>query len=535
MTVAEALTNLMFCKITDLKDVKCSGNWMWPAKMSGEGARLVETCRAMCDTMKELGVAIDGGKDSLSMAAAVRKGKETEIVKSPGTLVVSAYAPVPDINQKVTPLLSMDKVCSLIYVPIYANKSSVQKFKPRLGGSALAQCYNQIGDSSPSLDQPSLLVKCFNLVQQLIADQWCTAGHDVSDGGLITCLLEMAFGSNCGLTVNLLKNSEIDDFNLLFAEECGIVIEVLDDKVDQIVKRFEEADLGAYVLGRANWKSDLINLSINGKTVLKDIVEHLRDIWESTSHELEKLQCNPTCALQEKQQLKLRREAPKWIVKCDLNETVQKINKTQEQILNDKSFQRPRVAVLREEGINSDREMTASLYMVGFEVIDLTTVDLLAGEFDLNSVTGLVFPGGFSYADVLGSAKGWAGTIKFNPIVSKQLDEFKARKNTWSLGLCNGCQLMALIGWIGNDEHGEQSTLLTHNESERFECRFTSVKVKKSNSIMLNGLEDSVIGVWNSHGEGRFTFRESKVLDYLKRNNLIALTYTDDQNNDTTV
>lgn len=393
--------------------------------------------------------------------------------------------------------------------------------------------FNQIGNESPSLDQPSLLTKCFNIVQQAIADQWCTAGHDVSDGGLITCLLEMAFGSNCGLSVNLLKHKEIDDLSLLFAEECGVVIEVLDDKVEPILKRFAEADLGAYVLGRANWKSDLINLSINGETVLKDTVENLRDLWESTSFELEKLQCNPKCALQEKQQLKLRREAPKWIVRCDLNETVQKINKTEQQIASKSLSRRPRVAVLREEGINGDREMIASLHMVGFEVIDLTITDLLNKQFDLNTVNGLVFPGGFSYADVLGSAKGWAGTIRFNPIVSKQLDEFKNRKNTWSLGVCNGCQLMALIGWVGNDEEGRQSTLLTHNESERFECRFTSVKIKKTKSIMLDGLEDSVFGVWVAHGEGRFSFRDEEALQHIKSKNLIALTYTDDNQNDT--
>lgn len=428
----------------------------------------------------------------------------------------------------------MNNVCSLIYVPIYANKSTVNTFKPRLGGSALAQVYNQIGNSSPSLDQPSLLSKCFNLVQQMIADQWCTAGHDVSDGGLITCLLEMSFGSNCGLNINLLKNNEIDNFSLLFAEECGVVIEVLDGKVDQIIKKFNEADLGAYVLGRANWKSDLINISINGKTILKDTVSNLRDIWEASSFELEKLQANPKCALQEREQLKYRRDAPKWLVKnCDLKETADKINKTQEQILNNQLKNRPRVAVLREEGINGDREMIASLHMVGFEVIDLTIMDLLNEQFDLNSVTGLVFPGGFSYADVLGSAKGWAGTIKFNSVVSKKLDEFKKRKNTWSLGVCNGCQLMALIGWVGNDENGKQSTLLRDNESERFECRFTNVKINKTKSIMLDGLEESVFGVWVAHGEGRFSFNDSKVLNHLKDKNLIALTYTDDNNEDT--
>merc|ERR1712029_466605 len=175
----------------------------------------------------------------------------------------------------------------------------------------------------------------------------------------------------------------------------------------------------------------------------------------------------------------------------------------------------------------------ASLHMVGFEVIDLTIMDLLNEQFDLNSVTGLVFPGGFSYADVLGSAKGWAGTIKFNSVVSKKLDEFKKRKNTWSLGVCNGCQLMALIGWVGNDENGKQSTLLRDNESERFECRFTNVKINKTKSIMLDGLEESVFGVWVAHGEGRFSFNDSKVLNHLKDKNLIALTYTDDNNEDT--
>lgn len=242
----------------------------------------------------------------------------------------------------------------------------------------------------------------------------------------------------------MLKNKDINNFDLLFAEECGVVIEVIDEKVNEIIKKFNEADLGAYVLGRANWKSDLINLSINGETVLQDTVQDLRDIWEQTSFELEKLQTNPKCAAEEREQLRQRRGSPKWMVKCDLNETVKKINETQEKISNNQLSKRPRVCVLREEGINGDREMIASLHMVGFEVIDLTITDLLNKEFDLNTVTGLVFPGGFSFADVLGSARGWAGTIKFNPIVSKQLDEFKQRKDTWSLGVCNGCQVAYL-------------------------------------------------------------------------------------------
>ncbi|CAG2101168.1 unnamed protein product [Medioppia subpectinata] len=503
LSVAEALTNMMFCVITDLADVKCSGNWMWAAKLEGEGAKLVETCLAMCEVMNQLNIAIDGGKDSLSMAAKIKVANGHEVVKSPGTLVVSAYAPVPDIRVKVTPELRINGT-QLLYINLSGSN------KLRVGGSALAQVFGQIGDESPDLDKPLLLKNCFNLVQELIKTGICSAGHDISDGGLITCLLEMAFASNCGLEANI-KSANNTDIELLFAEECGLVIEVLDSYLPKVLQDFKRIELEPQVIGRALDNQDLAKMS------------ELRDKWEETSFELEKFQTNKKCVEEERNGLKHRR-APKWTLTYDPN----LIN-----INIDNHFKSaPRVAVIREEGINGDREMIASLYMAGFEVADVTITDILNKRLlTLDAFRGLIFPGGFSYADVLGSARGWAATMKFNDTIEVQLKRFISRNDTFSLGVCNGCQLMALLGLVGSQTEGKQETLLTHNKSERFESRFVSVRIEdKTNAIMFKEMQTSVMGVWVSSGEGKFTYINDSVLKAIEANNCIALRYVDDNN-----
>ncbi|XP_054160754.1 phosphoribosylformylglycinamidine synthase-like [Oppia nitens] len=516
LTVAEAITNLMFCVISDLRDVKCSGNWMWAAKLDGEGAKLVKTCESMCQVMNQLGIGIDGGKDSLSMAANVKVRNNSEVVKSPGTLVVSCYAPVPDIRVKVTPELRVDGT-QLLYINLSGHN------KHRIGASALAQVFGQIGDESPDLNNPQLLKDCFNLVQELIKGGICTAGHDISDGGLITCVLEMAFASNCGIEVNI-ECTNNADIEVLFAEECGVVIEIIDDYLPKVLQDFKRIGLEPQVIGKGLDNQDLVIININNKPTLRAKMTELRDKWEETSFELEMFQTNKACVQQERNGLKHRKH-PKWT----LTYNPDNIN-----INIDNHFKSaPRVAVIREEGINGDREMIASLYMVGFEVADVTITDILNKKLlTLEAFRGLIFPGGFSYADVLGSARGWAATMKFNDIIAQQLERFRSRNDTFSLGVCNGCQLMALLGWVGSETEGKPETVVTHNDSERFESRFVSVKIEETtNAIMFKEMQSSAMGVWVSHGEGKFAYVNDSILKKIEQNNCIALRYVDDLNN----
>ncbi|XP_077983888.1 phosphoribosylformylglycinamidine synthase-like [Glandiceps talaboti] len=533
MSVGEALTNLVFARVTSLKDVKCSGNWMWPAKLPGEGAALFDTCQAMCKVMKELGIAIDGGKDSLSMAARV--GSET--VKAPGTLVISAYVGCPDITATVTPDLKCpDGKGALVWVDLSSGKH-------RLGGTALAQCYSQLGDCSPDLDDPQLLVKVFNTTQQLIADKLITAGHDVSDGGLVTCILEMAFAGNCGVDVNLkTDNSGVTTTELLFAEELGLVLEVAESNVDKVSKCYQDNGVSCHVIGfsEGQAQSAQVQVSVNGTNVLDDKMATLRDVWEETSFRLERLQANPQCVVEEEANM-ANRTAPSFklnfdpAVKPDILKNLDGVSK-------------PKIAVIREEGSNGDREMVSSFYMAGFELWDVNMQDLSSGHITLDQFRGVVFVGGFSYADVCGSAKGWAAALLFNPTVRAQFDAFRARRDTFSLGVCNGCQLMGLLGWIapdksqsstetGNAENAASATqgvFLTHNISERFESRFVTVNIKSSPAMMLQGMEGSTLGIWVAHGEGHMKFANDDIPEHLEQNNLAPIRYVDDKGDITT-
>ncbi|KAH9424854.1 hypothetical protein DERP_012341 [Dermatophagoides pteronyssinus] len=516
LSVAEAVTNLMFCAITEIADIKCEGNWMWPAKLEGEGALLVRTCEAMCEFMKQINIGIDGGKDSLSMAAKVKLPSGSEIVKSPGTLVISAYAPVPDIRIKVTPELKIDD-CSLIYVKLNGN----DKF--RLGGSALAQVYKQLGNDCPDMENPSHLKNGFGIVQKLIKNKICTAGHDVSDGGLIVCLLEMAFVTDCGLDVDIPSFGQ-DPLNVFFAEECAVIIEVRNEFVESALNEFKSCDIIAHKIGKAIRKKDVVIRYDNTVMILGHMFT-LRDVWEETSFQLENHQANPECVMQEKNGLKFRK-TPNWKLTFEPS----KINLN----IDSHITSAPKVAVLREEGINGDREMIASFFMVGFDVVDITVTDLIDQAVNLDHFRGLIFPGGFSYADVLGSARGWAATLKYNSNVEAQLQRFKHRNDTFSLGVCNGCQLMALLGWVGSKPNGTQGTLLTHNTSGRFECRFSSVMIpEKTPAMMLNGMQGSVMGVWVAHGEGRFVFESDQIKKSVK--DLVSVIYVDDDNKPATM
>uniref|UniRef100_A0A8C2DYW4 Phosphoribosylformylglycinamidine synthase n=1 Tax=Cyprinus carpio TaxID=7962 RepID=A0A8C2DYW4_CYPCA len=530
MAVGEALTNLVFARVSALKDVKCSGNWMWAAKLPGEGACLWEACQAMCMVMGQLGVAVDGGKDSLSMAARV----SGETVKAPGSLVISVYAVCPDITATVTPDLDdPDGKGVLLYVPVSSGKY-------RLGGSALAQCYGQLGDSSPDLDQPDKLSACFNTTQTLIQDRLLTAGHDVSDGGLISCLLEMAFAGNRGIDVDMPLEG-VDVMEALFSEELGLVLEVCERNASTVCQKYTHAGLLCHRIGRTSGfgPDARVRVSLCGQEVLNERLPTLRAIWESTSFQLERLQANPLCVQAEEEGLASRTQQYLKLT----------FDPSQTPISKELSSGKPCAAVLREEGSNGDREMSASLFMAGFEVWDVTMQDLCSGSMTLDPFRAVVFVGGFSYADVLGSAKGWAATVTFNPKAREEFERFRNRDDTLSLGVCNGCQLMALLGWVGEREDGgEKETFLvspyvntssdvtlTHNKSGRFESRFVSVGILPSPAIMLKGMEGSALGVWVAHGEGLMQFRSTEAQKKLIGASLAPLRYVDDSGTPTEI
>ncbi len=512
MSVGEALTNIVWARITALEDIKCSGNWMWAPKLPGEGVRLYEAATALRDVMKDLGVAIDGGKDSLSMAALVKAPSgDTEVVKSPGTLVISAYAACPDINKVVTPDIKYPGKSKILYIDL-------GKGKYRTGGSALAQVYKQIGDESPDLDDTDLFKRAFRAVQELIDEGLILSGHDRSDGGLVTTLLEMAFSGNCGLDIDLKSHIE-DPVRLLFSEELGLVMEYLQEDEQAVLERFKKHGIPCEIIGFTRVEKE-INIKVNDVTVLKEEMPLLREVWEETSYRLDRLQANPEC-VDEERRVSRERKAPPYAITFEPDETPFEILRKEA---------KPKVAILREEGSNGDREMASAFYHAGFDVWDITMTDLLNRRVSLSEFKGVAFVGGFSYADVLGSAKGWAGGIRFNSALYNEFEKFYYRADTFSLGVCNGCQLMALLGWVpwrGIDDIHQPRFI--QNLSGRFESRFSTVKVIESPAIMLKGMEGSVLGVWVAHGEGRVYFPDENIKKEVIDKALAPLRYVDDE------
>jgi phosphoribosylformylglycinamidine synthase len=505
MAVAEALTNIVWARISSLADVKCSVNWMWAAKTQGEGATLRDAAVALRDLMINLGIAADGGKDSLSMAARVRD----EVVKAPGQVVVSAYASIPDVTRVVTPDIKRPGESRLMLVDLVPGKN-------RLGGSALAQAFAQTGDECADVDDPQLLKRAFLAVQDLIAQGLVLAGHDRSDGGLVTTLIEMIISGNCGARIDL------DEAALtvpqLFSEELGLVIEYLRESEGRISSLFRQRDVPFRILGDTEVERRVV-LRRGTETVLNIPTPDLLQWWESTSDQIEQLQMNPVCARE--QAGGHDRPGPKYHLTFNPQPTPEQIMLRED---------RPRVAILREEGSNGDREMTAAFHMAGFEAWDITMTDLLAGEASLDTFRGVVFVGGFSYADVLDSAKGWAGIIRFNPRLREMFDAFYRRQETFSLGVCNGCQLMALLGWVPwSGIPDEKQPRFIRNSSGRFESRWPTVKIAESPAVMLRGMEGSSFGVWVAHGEGRLFSPDAALLKEAREKQLVSVYFVDDE------
>lgn len=484
LSIAESLTNLIWASLSHgLKGVSLSANWMWPAKNEGENYRLYQAVKAISDFACELGINIPTGKDSLSMTQKYPNG---DVVYSPGTVIISAVAEVSDINKTISPAIVNDESSSIIYIDF-----SQDDF--HLGGSSFAQILNKVGNAAPAIKDASYFANTFTAVQKLIGDKLILSGHDISAGGLITTLLEMCFPTNnIGLDINI---SELNDdlVALLFSEKSGIIIQT--NTIEKVEAILTEAGVNHKTIGQIN-QTRTLKITHNTSTLDFDI-NKLRDTWFRTSYLLDNKQCENDLAQERFDNYKT--QPLKFNFPATFTGEFQQYN------VNPKRKEKSdiKAAIIREKGVNGDREMAYAMHLAGFDVKDVHMTDLIFGREDLSEVNFIVFVGGFSNSDVLGSAKGWAGAFLYNEKAKNALDNFYAREDTLSLGVCNGCQLMMELGLL-YPELGNNHPKLHHNTSGKFESSFLTVDIPENNTVMLNSLSGSKLGIWVAHGEGKF-------------------------------
>lgn len=483
LAIAEALTNLVFAPVSDgLKGVSLSANWMWPAKNKGENDRLYRAVQAVSDFAIELGVNIPTGKDSLSMTQKYPDGK---VVYSPGTVIISSVGECSDINKTVKAAALPVAGSKILYVDF-------SKDAAKLAGSSFYQVLNKVGTETPTVQDSGYFAKAFETIQELINQGLILAGHDISSGGIITALLEMCFPTqNLGMNVQADRLAESDLVKALFSENPGILIQVADDHQAEAFLTTQEIDF--VELAKVN-DSGVVNLEGKG---LELNVSDLRDTWFKSSYLLDKKQSGEQLAKDRfdnyKNQPLSFEFAESWkgdFAKAGIDPFRKEKGKA-------------KAAIIREKGVNGDREMAYALWLAGFEVKDVHMTDLIAGRENLEDVQMIVFVGGFSNSDVLGSAKGWAGAFLYNPKAKQALDNFYARPDTLSLGVCNGCQLMVELGLVGSEDPSQKAKML-HNASHKFESSFVSVSIPENNTVMLSSLAGQDLGVWVAHGEGKF-------------------------------
>ena len=500
MAVSEALTNVVWAPLNSgIDGVSLSANWMWPCRsQKGEDARLYTAVKALSDYCQQLGINVPTGKDSLSMTQQYPDG--TKVI-APGTVIVSAGAEVDDVRQVVSPVMVNSKNTSLYHIDFSFDQL-------RLGGSAFAQSLNKVGDDVPTVTDPDYFRDAFNAIQQLIRKGVILAGHDISTGGLITTLLEMCFANvEGGMELNLDKIAEPDLVKILFAENPGVVIQVSNKDTQRFKDMMEDAGVGYVKLGHpCDERHILVNK--DGATYQFGI-DYLRDVWYSSSYLLD------------------RKQVANGLAKDRFNNYKQqpleyKFNKnftgTFKQYGISPDRRKPsglHAAVIREKGTNSEREMAYALYLAGFDVKDVTMTDLESGRETLDDINMIVFCGGFSNSDVLGSAKGWAGAFRYSEKAKETLNRFYARPDTLSLGVCNGCQLMMELNLLSPDR--QDIGKMVHNNSHKFESCFVSLNIPKNNSVMFGSLSGNKIGIWVAHAEGKFSLK-GKEEDY----NIIA-------------
>lgn len=487
LSVAEALTNIVFAPLAEgLSTVSLSANWMWPCRaQKGEDARLYEGVQALSEFCIALGINVPTGKDSLSMTQKYPDGSK---IISPGTVIVSAGGEVSDVRKTVSPVLADKKDSVLIHIDF-----SFDSFK--LGGSAFAQSMGHIGSDVPTVQNTEYFADAFNAVQRMVGKGLLLAGHDISAGGLITTLLEMCFANvDGGLDINLDALNCDDIVKTMFAENPGIVIQVAKKNLDDVIAMLDEDGVGYAIIGRPVASRSIILHT--GKQVHEIDIDRMRTLWFKPSYLLERRQAQGGCA--EKRFENILKQPLHIKVPYTFEGTLKQYGLNPDR----RTATGVKAAIIREKGTNGEREMAYSLWLAGFDVKDVTMTDLVSGRETLDDINMIVFCGGFSNSDVLGSAKGWAGAFLFNPTAKKTLDRFYARKDTLSLGICNGCQLMIELGLI-NPDHKEKSRML-HNDSHKFESAYLGLDITKNDSIMLGSLSGSRLGVWVAHGEGKF-------------------------------
>ena len=494
LSVAEALTNIVWAPLADgMESLSLSANWMWPCRsQKGEDARLYQAVEALSDFCCALHINVPTGKDSLSLSQQYPNGDK---IISPGTVIVSAGGEVSDVRKVVSPVMVNDKNSSLYHIDFSFDTQ-------RLGGSAFAQSLGKVGDDVPTVANAEYFADCFEAVQELINRGWIMAGHDISAGGLITTLLEMTFANtHGGMHVNLHDIADDDIVKLLFAENPGVVIQVSDEHKQELRAFLEDAGIGYAKIGYPTPDSRTIVIKKDDYQHTFDI-DALRDTWYKTSYLLDRKQSMNGMARERRDNYKHQPIVMKF--NDDFTGTL-----AQYGISADR--RKPsgiKAAIIREKGTNGEREMAYSLYLAGFDVKVVMMTDLISGRETLEDISMIVFCGGFSNSDVLGSAKGWAGAFLFNPKAKEALDKFYAREDTLSLGICNGCQLMVELNLI-NPEH-EQRAHLLHNVSHKFESAFLGLDIPQNNSVMFGSLSGDKLGIWVAHGEGRFSLPEGE-------------------------
>ncbi len=486
IAIAESLTNLVWAPFTHgVKGISLSANWMWPCKNAGEDARLYKAVEAVSDFATDLGINIPTGKDSLSMT---QKYKDGEVVYSPGTVIISAAAEVSDVKKIVEPVLVKDTASSIIYIDLSFDSH-------KLGGSSFAQVVNKLGAEAPTIADTDYFKTGIETIQALISQNLILAGHDISAGGMVTALLEMCFANKTfGINADLSSIAEEDIVKILFAENPGVLIQVKD--VEKISAILDEKELGYQVIGSPVEERTLTIKK--GELALSFDIDEMRDAWYKTSYLLDRKQSGADLA---KQRFDNYKHQP---LTFDFKSEFDGQLSTYGLSIDRKEKSGIKAAIIREKGVNGDREMAYSMYLAGFDVKDVHMTDLITGRETLEDVNFIVFVGGFSNSDVLGSAKGWAGAFLYNEKAKAALDAFYKRENTLSLGVCNGCQLMVELGLVYPD-HDEKPVML-HNESHKFESNFINMNIADTNSVMLKSLAGSRLGVWIAHGEGKFSF-----------------------------
>jgi len=483
VAITEALTNIIWAPLKEgLQSISLSANWMWPCKNEGEDARLYSAVESISEFAIDLGINVPTGKDSLSMKQKYPDGD----VVSPGTVIISAAGNCNAISKVIEPLFKTN-AGSIYYI-------NISKDTYKLGGSAFGQVLNKIGTETPNVKSASYVKSVFNTLQDLIKKDKIVAGHDVASGGLITTLLELCFSNtNLGANLNFNALKESDSIKLLFAENSGIVFQSIDSSIESDLSA---ASIEFYKIGSVT-NQPTLNIE-NGSDVFSLSVDELRDVWYETSFLLDQKQTANGLA---KTRFKNYKNQP-----LDFKFPTQFTGN----LPDNKQANRPKAAIIREKGSNSEREMANAMYLAGFNVKDVHMTDLISGRETLEDIQFIGAVGGFSNSDVLGSAKGWAGAFKYNEKAKLALKKFFSRQDTLSVGICNGCQLWMELDLI-NPEH-ESHGKMDYNNSQKHESAFTSVTIQKNNSVMLSSLEGSTLGVWISHGEGKFNlpYEESK-------------------------